>query len=125
MTTSRTDSEPCTRASRYRPPVFSFSSESVCVSEGRTYYQANPAADAKTLESIEDDPLPVIPELDTRGLFLLMKKYARFGNCARYGFLVGLKRVCEGELYRELSCSSPRQFLVAEFGMTRSSSFSA
>ena len=67
------------------------------------------------LETLSD-----IQELDTRGLFLRMKRYDRFGNLARHGFLVALQRVYENELHLELGFSSPRHLLLSEFGMTRS-----
>ncbi len=96
------------------------------MSEGRVEYRSSAATATKDgtpkdrapqddLETLSD-----IQELDTRGLFLYMKRCDRFGNLARHGFLVALQRVCENKLHLELGFSSPRHLLLSEFGMTRS-----
>ncbi len=86
--------------------------EAIGVSEGRVEYRSS-AATATKYSAPQDDleTLSSIQELDTRGLFLRMKVYERFGNLARHGFLVDLQRVCENKLYLELGFSSPRHLL--------------
>ncbi len=91
------------------------------VSESRVEYGSGAATATKDDAPREDlETLSDIQELDTRGLFLRMKRYDRFGNLARHGFLVALQRVYENKLYLELGFSSPRHLLQSEFRMTRS-----